>query len=259
MSAPEESLRENDLALRLWEAENAPDAGGGVASARVEACCDALRETTAFLHPREGGDAVVETARLRFGSPAAFFEAPKQVLESVGIPAREALLFSQIPALTRYVRRNRFGERPRIRRVGEAEAFLQTRYLGLSIEHFYLLCPDASGRMIDCALLQSGTTDSAPFYLKHVLMEIVRTRARAVVVSHNHPSFSPRPSQADINCTLDLMGAVRAIGTVLLDHIIVSDKECLSLREAGYLRAHLWIGQAPEDPLLRGWLEKEKK
>lgn len=252
------ALAATDLQARLAEPDRTDDPAGEApdAWARREAAFGALAEALAFLHPREDAAAALERARRRYYSPAAFFEAPRSVLERGGIVPRDALLFSQIPALARILARSRLGPRPRLKNLSAAGEFLLTRYKGLAIEHFYLLCLDASGRLIACTLLQTGTTDSAPFYLKHVLAEVVRTRAHAVVISHNHPNFSARPSQADIACTLELLGALYPVGTLLLDHIIVSGRECVSLRGHGFVRGSLWLAQAPEDPLLGRWLDE---
>lgn len=258
--SPEDALLLDDMHTLSFEerAEHAEqDAFDEAASQeRIENSFAALEQALIFLHPHDPVEPLMREIRRRFVCPAAFFEAPKHVLESIGIPPREALLFSQVPAITRYVARNRLGRRPRLKNVAAAGEFLKTRYTGLAIEHFYLLCLDASGKLIECTLLQQGTTDSAPFYLRHVLMEVVRTRAHAIVISHNHPNFSARPSQADIKCTLELLRALHPIGSLLLDHIIVSGKEYASLREYGFLRANLWLQQAPNDPLLRRWLER---
>ncbi len=215
----------------------------------------AIQSALNFLHPRESAEEKVRMLRKNFPCPAALCEAPKHLLISLGLTPRDALLFSQIPAIARYVARSSLGPRPFLKNLSAAVRFCQTRYLGLAIEHFYLICLDASGRLIDSILLQRGSTDSAPFYLRHVLMEVVRTRAHAIIISHNHPNFSPQPSQADIQCTLELLGALHPIGTLLLDHIIISDDGYASLREHGFVRSHLWLGQNPKDPLLRKWLD----
>ena len=224
-------------------------------AARVDAAFSALEAALVCLHPRQDAKETMRVLRSRFVTPAAFFEAPQHVIEASGLNRRDALLFSQIPALTRYVGRERFGPRPSLKRLRLAAAFLKTRYTGLAVEHFYLLCLDASGKLIECQLLQSGNDESAPFYLKDVLQTIVRTRAHAAVISHNHPSFSARPSQADLNCTLTLLRALQPIGTVLLDHVIVCGDDYVSLREHGFVRSHIWIAQNPKDALLRGWLD----
>ena len=215
----------------------------------------ALQSVLEFLHPRESAEERVRMLRRNFPCAAALCEAPKHLLESLGFTSRDALLFSQIPAITRYIARSNLGPRPFLKNLSAAVEFCQTRYLGLAIEHFYLICLDASGRLIDSILLQQGSTDSAPFYVRHVLMEVVRTRAHAIIISHNHPNFSPKPSQADIACTLELLGTLHPIGTVLLDHIIIADGSYASLREHGFVRSHLWLEQNPKDPLLRKWLD----
>ena len=214
-----------------------------------------LEEAMNFMHPRVPADELIHSIRRRFISPAAFYEAPKHVLEGLGINRREALLFSQIPAITRYIERTSFGRRPRFKTLSAMNRYLSTLYTGLAIERFYLLCLDATGRMIDCILLQSGDEESAPFYLRDVLMHIVRTRAKAAVISHNHPNFSARPSPSDLKCTLALLEAMQPLGAVLLDHVIVCERECMSIRENGFIRQHVWLAQSPRSSLLLNWLD----
>ena len=255
-----ESLPSGDVQAYLEEVRSArerrrqPSVRKSAALHNVDAYA-AIQSALEFLHPRESAEEKVRMLRKNFPCAAALCEAPKHLLESLGFTPRDALLFSQIPAIARYIARSNLGPRPFLKNLPAAVEFCKTRYLGLAIEHFYLICLDASGRLIDSILLQSGTTDSAPFYVRHVLMEVVRTRAHAIIISHNHPNFSPKPSQADVDCTLELLGALHPIGTVLLDHIIISDGNYASLREHGFVRSHLWLEQNPKDPLLRRWLD----
>ena len=118
-----------------------------------------------------------------------------------------------------------------------------------------MLSLDRSGRLLACVLLQRGTTDSAPFYVRHVLREAVRTHAHAIVISHNHPNNTMRPSRADVNCTLSLIASLQPLGVPLLDHVVVANHQAISIREAGFIARNIWQAQAPGDALLNRWLE----
>ena len=164
-------------------------------------------------------------------------------------------MFSLVPGITRYMRIEAFGKSPRLNTFGKASEYLKGVLLGRTFEHFYMLALDASGKLIDCVFLQRGTTDSAPFYVRHVLGETVRTRAHAIVISHNHPNNSLLPSRDDINCTLALLSALQPLGVPLLDHVLVADQQAVSIRDLGYIAGNIWLAQAPEDKLLTSWLK----
>lgn len=226
--------------------------GGG--RKRIGRATKALREVIAFLEPC--ADADLHTADLlrRFGSPGAVIEAGKHRLCECGFTEKDALLISMIPDIVRHMERQKFGRHPSVSTLVEAEAYMAMRYVGLSIERFYLLALDGTGRLIECVALQSGSEQSAPFYLKHVLSETVRTNAAAIVISHNHPNATPRPSQADLDCTNALMDALGPINVPLLDHMILVGRRAMSVRGYGFIPENAWRAQGRESPLLMHWL-----
>lgn len=218
---------------------------------RVYAATKALLDD---LH-KDSGEQWVWRFRRRFIAPASLFESGAHVLEDMEMHKSDALLFSLVPGITRYMRIEAFGKSPRLNTFGKASEYLKGVLLGRTFEHFYMLALDASGKLIDCVFLQRGTTDSAPFYVRHVLGEVVRTHAQAIVISHNHPNNSLLPSRDDINCTLALLSALQPLGVPLLDHVLVADQQAVSIRDLGYIAGNIWLAQAPEDKLLTSWLK----
>ena len=59
----------------------------------------------------------------------------------------------------------------------------------------------------------------------------MRFKARSAVLAHNHPSGNILPSREDIQATAELARGMYLIGARLLDHIIVTDTEYLSMRQ----------------------------
>ncbi len=220
---------------------------------RVRRVYAATRNLLEILHPGTG-DQWVWRFRRRFIAPASVFESGAHVLENMDMHKSDALLFSLIPGVARYTQLERFGRAPKLDTFGKAGEYLKSLFLGRTFEHFYMLALDASGRLISCVFLQRGTTDSAPFYVRHVLGEVVRTRAQAIVISHNHPNNTLLPSRDDIRCTLSLMTALQPLGVPLLDHVVVADQQAVSIRDLGYIAANVWQAQAPGSALLSGWL-----
>ena len=82
----------------------------------------------------------------------------------------------------------------------------------------------------------------------------MRVHPAAIVISHNHPGNTLRPSQEDIDCTHELLHALDAVGIPLLDHIIIAGRSAVSMRENGFVPTALWMKQKPQSALLRDWL-----
>ena len=72
-------------------------------------------------------------------------------------------------------------------------------------------------------------------FSRELYKEAVKRSAASTIVAHNHPSGSPFPSQEDIQITKRLVKAGEVIGIEVLDHIIIGDKDFVSMKEKGYV------------------------
>lgn len=68
-----------------------------------------------------------------------------------------------------------------------------------------------------------------------VLMAALATGATKLVLSHNHPSDSLRPSFSDIGLTRKIKEAARLFDIEVVDHLIISTEGYLSMAEEGEL------------------------
>ena len=59
--------------------------------------------------------------------------------------------------------------------------------------------------------------------------------ASYIVLAHNHPSGDTSPSLDDVNTTQRLIEASRLVGIPIIDHLIVSDTDFLSLKDEEYI------------------------
>jgi DNA repair protein RadC len=64
---------------------------------------------------------------------------------------------------------------------------------------------------------------------------VVREAASTFVLVHNHPSGDPSPSEEDLAFTRAVVEGSVAVGTPLLDHVIVARRQSTSMLEAGVL------------------------
>jgi len=63
----------------------------------------------------------------------------------------------------------------------------------------------------------------------------LREGASAFVLVHNHPSGDPTPSGDDIEFTRAILAGAEAIGTPLIDHVVVARDGYVSMLERGIL------------------------
>lgn len=218
-------------------------------------CLKAIGGILEFLEKDKYDPDQLRRLEARFLSPSGIVEANVHELRKEGLAESSAQLLALIPSLTRYCLRMNYGEHPKLTTLPTAAQYLKSLYIGIPIEQFYLLCLDSSGRLIECLLLQKGTIDETPFYLGHLLQALVTAGADAIVLCHNHPGGTPRPSQADVRCTLDALRALHALGVVMLDHVIIAGTQTVSLRENGFIPAVIWDQQDSESRLLCHWLD----
>jgi DNA repair protein RadC len=89
--------------------------------------------------------------------------------------------------------------------------------------------------VIEVEELFAGTIDGASVYPRVVVQRALIHNAAAILAYHNHPSGNAEPSQADIRLTNRIRDALALIDVRLLDHLVVSEAECVSFAERGLL------------------------
>ncbi len=89
--------------------------------------------------------------------------------------------------------------------------------------------------MIAYEELFQGTISSASIYPREVVKRALKLNAAAVILSHNHPSGNPEPSQSDIHITDRLCKALALLDIRVLDHIIVGGSKTISMADKGML------------------------
>ena len=223
---------------------------------RREAMYCAIEQTQAFMHKRTPTDAFMDNLRRRYPAPAYFVESSRQALERAGIPRLDAFYYSLIPALTRTCMSQQWGLHPRLNGVRPMGEYLKTLYVGIHVECFYLILLNRMGKLIRPVLLQRGGVDNAPFYLRQLLTVALDEHARFIVLAHNHPGGTRRPSNEDIRCTLKTLEAFAPLRIPLLDHIIIAGDAVVSIRQAGLLPEMLWTAAQPGSKIVNGWLNE---
>jgi DNA repair protein RadC len=71
--------------------------------------------------------------------------------------------------------------------------------------------------------------------LRAIIADALRLGSAGLLLSHNHPSGDPTPSQADVSATQRLVRAALALDICVHDHLIIANSRVVSFRAVGLL------------------------
>lgn len=125
--------------------------------------------------------------------------------------------------------------RPRLASAGEAGAFLIPYFAAHREEALYIVGLDEDFTFLGLRLAALGGEESVRVDLEDMVRMSEAMCAVYVIAAHNHPSGVALPSAADERATLRFRDALRERGVTLLDHIVVSGDDFVSLWENGVL------------------------
>jgi len=98
-------------------------------------------------------------------------------------------------------------------------------------EYFLCISLDGGQRLIAQRTVTIGTLDTVLAHPREVFADAIVDRAACVLVTHNHPSGDPSPSQKDTALTQQLAAAGQLLGIPLRDHVIVTRTDHYSFRQ----------------------------
>lgn len=102
-------------------------------------------------------------------------------------------------------------------------------------EHFVCLSLNGANEVIEKRVVSMGLLDQTPVHPREVFADVLKDRAAAVILVHNHPNGDLQPSDADRRTHDRLAEAAKILGLRILDHVIVGKKGYFSFQESGLL------------------------
>ncbi len=170
-----------------------------------------------------------------FGSIPLVFEAPYEELVKVkGVGEITATLIKLVPDITGYYLSQKALEGNTIGSLDDVTAYFIPKFLASTVEEFHIMCLNSKGKIIKCVKICEGTVNAVPVITRMVITEAIKLNAVSIIAAHNHPSGIPLPSSNDTFLTQNLYKGLFHAGIIFEDHIIISGKEYLSLRETGF-------------------------
>lgn len=126
-------------------------------------------------------------------------------------------------------------ERITIQSSKEAASIVLPLLQDLNHEVFCVIYLNQARRVLKYELISSGGITSTVVDVRMILKNCLLYNANQMIIAHNHPSGSTKPSVADKELTNRLSEAAKLMDIKLLDHLIIAGGQYLSLSDEGIM------------------------
>lgn len=114
--------------------------------------------------------------------------------------------------------------------------YVRGRHVLLQVEELWVLAVDRRRRLLGEETVGRGEAQRVAARTSGILRVAIRFDASGIILVHNHPGGDPSPSDADIVATHYLYDAAKFVGIELVDHVIISDNNFISLQQSGFIQ-----------------------
>lgn len=160
----------------------------------------------------------------------------KGLMSYKGIGEAKAITIIAAMELGRRRREDDVPERPLLNTSRRAYDFMRGQLADLPHEEFWVILLNRSCRVIDTVMVSKGGVASASADVKVILKAAIQSLASSIILCHNHPSGSIKPSAEDEQITQRVCQAAQQVDVKVLDHIIVCDSGYYSFVDEGKLQ-----------------------
>ncbi|PTH34755.1 DNA repair protein RadC [Staphylococcus arlettae] len=98
-------------------------------------------------------------------------------------------------------------------------------------EHLILICMNSKNEPTHIQTLSIGSINQTVIHPREIFKTAILSNANSIILGHNHPSEDATPSKNDIHITLDLKKVGEMIQIHLLDHIIFTQNNSISIMQ----------------------------
>lgn len=122
-----------------------------------------------------------------------------------------------------------------VRTSGEIANYLMAILKDYTHEVFAVVFLNRANKIISFQIISTGGLTGTVADPRVILKKAIEAEACSIVLSHNHPSGSLKPSRADEELTQKIRMAATYLDIKVIDHIIVSDEGYFSFADEGLL------------------------
>ncbi|GAA4293459.1 RadC family protein [Aestuariibaculum suncheonense] len=159
----------------------------------------------------------------------------KQLMQFKGIGEAKAITIAAALELGRRRRGEEALEKKQITSSRSVFEVMQPVIGELQHEEFWIIYLNNSNKVIQKNQLSKGGITGTLVDVRLVLKTALEVGATGLILSHNHPSGTLKPSEADKQITEKLKTAAQSLDIKVLDHLIITENAYFSFADEGIL------------------------
>ncbi|GGW77522.1 RadC family protein [Salegentibacter mishustinae] len=159
----------------------------------------------------------------------------KKLCEFKGIGPAKAVSIVAAMELGRRRRTEEALEKKKITSSASVFELMQPIIGELYHEEFWIIYLNNSNKVIEQLQLSKGGITGTLVDVRITLRKALEVGATSIILAHNHPSGTLKPSEADKQLTQKLKTAAQSLDIKVLDHLIVTEKSYFSFADEGVL------------------------
>lgn len=159
----------------------------------------------------------------------------KQLMEFKGIGEAKAISIIAALELGRRRRGEEALEKKKITSSASVFELMQPVIGELEHEEFWIIYVNNSNKVLQKNQLSKGGITGTLVDVRLVLKTALEVGATALILAHNHPSGTLKPSEADKQITQKLKQAAQSLDIKVLDHLIITEKAYFSFADESLL------------------------
>lgn len=174
---------------------------------------------------------ISETLLERYGSIANISKIePKTLMKDKLLNDKSIVLIKMIAVMSRLYNMDK-SNITKIDSVSTAIDFLKNYYIGVACERIAVIALEKDLIIKDYCFISSGTNADVKISCRDITRFSLNNDVDMIIIAHNHPLGEPQPSEMDIITTQQIIKVLENIGVIMIDHIVVGQNDCLSMRE----------------------------
>lgn len=113
--------------------------------------------------------------------------------------------------------------------------YLKASLKGCVDEEFKALFLNGRNQLIAVETFQTGTVNRSVVYPRKIVERSLYHHAAGVIIAHNHPAGTLKPSKEDCAVTKSVKDTLKTVEISLLDHIIIGGNDYFSFNKKGLI------------------------
>lgn len=184
-----------------------------------------------YAYPMRDTNEMAHRLISEYGSLYNLFNTPvNNLMDKAGLTENAAVLLSLVRHANKRFLMSEYANAC-LTSSKKAGRYMMSVFNGQNYESFYLICLSLKKKILSVDEIDRGDADSVRMETRRLIEKALLNRAKFVIIGHNHPAGTIKPSTQDTAITKRIKHDFSIIGVTLLDHIVVTVDDYYSFSE----------------------------